>query len=192
MQCFSYSPEPKRPKRTIFETQIRPQRPVTRVRSFLSDAPPVTHHPPLTHRPRRATTALSPRKGACVDLNMIPQVSSTPRRQKTFKKAPFITNGKPVPQKPAEIISTSEIEQLKKELHSTRRKAIHWGDSSEQMPYCPYETKKFEPVQRNYGTIIHDDEELDINLPPKPVNLISQTASIMDFLGLPDSVSFIR
>ena len=194
MKTLSFSPEPVRTRKPLFDSQKSRMRPVSRVHSFVSDFPFESNDSAFpSQRPKRATTACGPRKGNCIDLNSIPQVSSTPRRQKTFQKAPFITNPQHAAKKHTEIISSSEIEQIKKEINSMRRKAIQWGDSSQLMPaYCSIEPKEYEQPVKTHQRIIHDNEEIDINLPQKPVGLISTKGSVMDFLGLPTSVSYIR
>ena len=193
MKTLSFSPEPIRTRRALFDSQNRRPRPVSRVHSFVSEFPLESNDSAFpSQRQKRATTAMCPRKGKCIDINSIPKVSSTPRRQKTVQRAPFITNPQHSAKKRTEIISASEIEQLKKEINSMRRKAIQWGDSSQLMPaYCAIEPKEYEPVEKTHGTIIHDNEEIDINLPQKPVSLISTKGTVMDFLGLPTSVSYI-
>lgn len=143
--------------------------------------------------PNHGQSSLSRKKNVCIDACDIPNITASPRQTKTPRKAPFISNVKSnyVAKKDEALISSSEIAHLKKQIDSTKRKPIHWGDSSDQITYCPYDDPKEEDVvveKKNESMIIHDNEKIDIKNEPHTVGLISQHASIMDFLGLPDSL----
>lgn len=114
------------------------------------------------------------------------KTASTPRRA-------FCCSGNKYEKNSEKYPKANEINALRKEIEVNKPKIILWGDSSDHVIHYPLQDDSSTPRISSRGRVINDiDEDFSIEEQPKAVSLISTTAGVMDFIGVPDSTSYIR
>jgi hypothetical protein len=85
-----------------------------------------------------------------------------------------------------------EIEQMRDQINSSRQPVV-WSDRSNDVISERIKDEVVSPIEKmRTRRIIVNQEPIDINSPPKASQLISTTAFVQDFVGVPSSLSFIR
>lgn len=184
----------------LFETEVsRPMTPIHYV-SEIGDLPEVFTLPKTTRNhakklvPKQTGLRFAPKNVVSLDIESIPKSCPTSARRpkSVMTKQPFKSFGRSPPRPQSRLPTTNEIKNLRKQVESNQPRVIHWGSSTDQMPYYNNLNIEVEPEEPNPDNIIKDQEEIDISRPLQPVGLISNTASIMDYCGIPSSLTFIR
>jgi hypothetical protein len=92
----------------------------------------------------------------------------------------------------AQIPSQKELEKIRDQINSSRRTVV-WSNRSDIMLSERIKDDVTAPAEEiRPRRIIMDQEPIDIKSPPKASQLISTTALVQDFIGVPSSLSFIR
>jgi hypothetical protein len=89
--------------------------------------------------------------------------------------------------------NSRDIERLKQELNAKRPRPIQWRDtdpSFNQDLVSDHIANSRDEQRPRY--IMAGPDPIDIYAPPQPTRLISTTASVQDYIGVPNSLSFIR
>lgn len=97
-------------------------------------------------------------------------------------------------QKPqSKAISKVEIENIKRVINATRPRTIMWGDSTPGMISERIKADVSTPrTETRRHTIIINSDPIDLSNPVPAAKLISTKALVQDFIGVPNSLSFIR
>lgn len=184
----------------LFETEVsRPMMPV----HFISDQaelpePPITPKSTRYHtkrlQPKLSPLKSGPKRAIPLDIDSIPKsCPNSARRPKTaLTKKPFSSYGRAVSRQESRLPTTNEIRILRKQVKSNQPKIVQWGNSVDQIPYYNNLKLDVEHEDISSSNIIKDQQEIDISQPLQPVSLISNTASVMDYCGIPNSLTFIR
>jgi hypothetical protein len=133
------------------------------------------------------------------------QIGHTPRRAKritrTNEQTPIATVRRhesppvapPQPRRRADDPMTrTDIENMRKMINSAQPRTTYWADTSNCMFNEKCLTDISSPEEVRPRSIIVDTQPIDINVPPQAARLISTTASVLDYIGVPNSLSFIR
>jgi hypothetical protein len=112
-----------------------------------------------------------------------------PRTKRAVRKPPVAK----ISQIPNKVLpGKREIEQMRDQINLSRRPVV-WSDRSDDVISERIKGEVASPIEEvRTRRIIIDQEPIDINSPPKASQLISTTAFIQDFIGVPSSLSFIR
>lgn len=128
----------------------------------------------------------SPSIGKVEEFDVERRIPSPPQSARQFH--PKIKSSKQ-----QTLITRSEIENLRKIVNSNRPKTIMWGDSAPMMnDRIKGDITSTPRNEEKRRTIIIDNDPIDINSPVPAARLISTTAFIQDYIGVPNSLSFIR
>ena len=115
------------------------------------------------------------------------------RPQTSIKKKPFYSSVNKFSNNQPEKIEKINLKKIKKEIQLNKSKSIHWDDSSNHVISYPINEENNTPRYVNKKKVINDfEEDINIESTPKAVSLISTTAGVLDFIGIPDSLTFIR
>jgi hypothetical protein len=86
-----------------------------------------------------------------------------------------------------------DIEKTKRAINVARPRTIYSADTSNWMMNQRVLTAgQLTGQELRPKSIIVDAEPIDINVAPRATPLISTTASVLDYIGVPNSLSFIR
>ena len=93
-----------------------------------------------------------------------------------------------------QVPSADDIQHLKKMVESAKRRQIMWGESdmstfNERVTSGALTSR---PDPRRKTIMVNDHDPVDIASPIKATPLISTTALVQDFIGVPNAVSYIR
>jgi hypothetical protein len=91
-----------------------------------------------------------------------------------------------------ELPNSRDIERLKQELRAKRPRPVQWHDThpsfNQDLVSDHIANSRDEQRPRN---IMAGSDPIDIYAPPQAAKLISTTASVQDYIGVPNSLPFI-
>jgi hypothetical protein len=125
------------------------------------------------------------KKPICYDyLNALPETQAKVIRPEAVRQRR---------RRPEEPMTPADIENMRRMINAARPRTIYSRDTSN----CMFNEKILtgDPLtgqETRPKSIIVDGEPIDINEAPKATRLISTTASVLDYIGVPNSLSFIR
>jgi hypothetical protein len=86
-----------------------------------------------------------------------------------------------------------DIERLRQEVKASRPRQIQWGNTDPSFNQDLVSDGIVNPKDRQRPKcIMADADPIDIHAPPQPAKLISTTALVQEYIGVPNSLSFIR
>ena len=131
---------------------------------------------------------------ACLDVSQekkrIPQNSI--KAPKSARKTMNFAYKSELPKTVSKIPNSNEIKKMEMEIKASRPKSILWGESSHSMNSIITKEITSETPAKQSKVINDLHEKLDISVSIPPSKLISTTAYIQDYIGVPNSLAFIR
>ena len=156
---------------------------------------------PRHFRPHTSNVS-SPRKLECTchvqvpSLNVSQEKKSSPqnnvKRPNSARNKMNFAYKTDLPKSSSKIPNADEIKKMEKEIRASRPKSILWGESSHSINNSITKeiTSETPPKQSKVINDLH--EKLDMNTSLAPSKLISTTAFVQDYIGLTNSLAFIR